>query len=58
MSYSYLEPLYDILFSVIFIGETLSFHQIIGGLFILGSTYIGEMLKDRKLSKEKDPIQI
>ena len=50
VSYSYLEPLFGILFSVIFIGETLTFPQIIGGLLILGSTYSGEMLKDRKLS--------
>lgn len=46
VSYSYLEPLFGILFSVIFVGETLTFHQIIGGILILGSTYIGEMLKD------------
>jgi len=58
MSYSYLEPLFAILFSVIFIGETLIFPQIIGGILILGSTYIGEMLKDRRISKEKDPIQM
>jgi drug/metabolite transporter (DMT)-like permease len=58
VSYSFLEPLFDILFSIIFIGETLTFPQIIGGFLILSSTYIWEMLKDRKLSKEKDPIQI
>ena len=53
VSYSYLEPLFGILFSVIFVGESLTFPQIIGGILILGSTFIGEMLKDRKLSKEK-----
>ena len=53
VSYSYLEPLFGILFSVIFVGETLTFPQIIGGILILGSTYIGEMLKD-KISKEKN----
>jgi drug/metabolite transporter (DMT)-like permease len=58
VSYSFLEPLFGILFSVIFVGEKLTFTQIIGGALILGSTYIGEMLKDRKLSKEKDPIQV
>lgn len=57
VSYSYLEPLFGILFSVIFVGERLRFPQIIGGILILGSTYIGEMLKDRKLSKEKGAIQ-
>jgi drug/metabolite transporter (DMT)-like permease len=53
VSYSYLEPLFGILFSVIVVGEKLTFHQIIGGVLILGSAYIGEMLKDRKLFKEK-----
>jgi len=46
--YSYLEPLFGILFSVIFIGEKLTFLQIIGGTLILGSTYIGEILKNKK----------
>lgn len=58
VSYSYLEPLFGILFSMVFVGEALSFPQIVGGLLILGSTYTGEILKDRKLSKEKDPIQL
>jgi drug/metabolite transporter (DMT)-like permease len=48
VSYSYLEPLFGILFSVIVVGEKLTVLQIIGGFFILGSTYIGEMLKDRE----------
>ncbi|MEL7656384.1 MAG: DMT family transporter [Bacillota bacterium] len=48
VSYSYLEPLFGILFSVIFIGETLTYLQMIGGIMILGSTYLGEMLKNRK----------
>ena len=51
VSYSYLEPLFGILFSVIFIGESLTLPQIMGGILILGSAYSGEMLKDRKLSK-------
>jgi drug/metabolite transporter (DMT)-like permease len=53
VSYSYLEPLFGILFSVIVIGEKLMILQIIGGVLILGSTYIGEMLTDRKICKEK-----
>jgi Predicted permeases len=48
VSYSYLEPLFGILFSMLFVGEILTFPQIIGGILILGSTYIGEILKDRK----------
>jgi drug/metabolite transporter (DMT)-like permease len=58
VSYSYLEPLFGILFSVLFVGEILTFPQIIGGILILGSTYIGEMLKDRKLSQEKYSAQM
>ena len=53
VSYSYLEPLFGILFSVIFIGERLMVPQIIGGILILGSTFVGEMLKDRIPSKAK-----
>ncbi len=56
VSYSYFEPLFGILFSVIFIGETLTFPQIIGGVLILGSTFVGEMIKDKKLFKEKNSI--
>jgi len=48
VSYSFLEPLFGILFSVIFIGETLTLPQIIGGILILGSAYVGEVLKDKK----------
>ena len=58
VSYSYLEPLFGILFSVIFIGEALTFPQIVGGVLILGSTFIGEMLKNRKVLKEKVPAQM
>jgi len=53
ISYSYLEPLFGILFSVIFMGETLIFTQIIGGILILGSTFIGEMLKNRGYLEKK-----
>lgn len=59
VTYSYLEPLFGIMFSVLFVGETLTFIQIIGAILILGSTYIGEMIKNR-ISNEKDikPIAI
>lgn len=48
VSYSYLEPLFGILFSVIVVDEVLTPLQIVGGVFILGSTFIGERFKDRK----------
>jgi len=50
VSYSFLEPLFGILFSVVFFGEALMFAQIIGGIMILGSTYAGEMVKNRETS--------
>ncbi len=48
VSYSFLEPLFGILFSVIFIGEIVTFPQMIGGILILGSNYIGERLKRQR----------
>jgi drug/metabolite transporter (DMT)-like permease len=56
VSYSFLEPLFGIVFSVLFIGETLTLPQIIGGILILGSTYVGEMLKNRRT--KNTPVQI
>lgn len=58
VSYSYLEPLFGILFSVIIVGEQFTMLQIIGGVFILGSTFIGEMLKNKKIAKAKEPAQM
>ena len=52
VSYSYLEPLFSILFSVIFVGEKLKMFQMIGGLLILGSTYIGEVFKGKWVSEK------
>ena len=52
VSYSYLEPLFGILFSVLFAGEHLTFLQITGGFLILGSTFAGEMVKARKPYRE------
>ena len=52
VSYSYLEPVFSIVLSVIFLSEVLSTNQIIGGILILGSTYISEYTKN-KTSDEK-----
>ena len=57
VSYSFLEPLFGILFSMIFLGENLTTAQIIGGMMILGSTYIGEVLKGRKLPENNTSAQ-
>ena len=48
VSYSYLEPLFGILFSVLVVGEVLTPQQILGGILILGSTFIGEQIKSRQ----------
>jgi drug/metabolite transporter (DMT)-like permease len=59
VTYSYLEPLFGILLSVLFLRETLSGVQIAGGLLILGSTYAGEMIKSRRLNAvAKDPAAV
>ncbi len=52
VSYSFLEPLFGILFGVIFLSERITFPQLIGGVLILGSTYVGEIMKDRKIPQE------
>lgn len=52
VSYSYLEPLFGILFSVIIVGETLSIFQTLGGALILGSTFMGEILKGKTITRE------
>ncbi len=57
VSYSYLEPLFGIFFSVIFIGESLSPPKIVGGILILGSTFLGEAYKDRKLIGKRTPVK-
>ena len=48
VTFSYFEPLSSILLGVVFLSETLSLVQIVGGLLILGSTYIGELIKYRQ----------
>lgn len=45
VSFSYLEPVFGILLSVVFVGEVLSVNQIVGGVLILGSTFLSESVK-------------
>ena len=52
VSYSYLEPLCGILFSVLVVGETLSIFQTLGGALILGSTFMGEILKGKAITQK------
>jgi len=44
VSYSYLEPVFGIILSVVILGELISINQIMGGILILGSTYFENML--------------
>lgn len=53
VSYSYLEPMFGIAFSLLLLGDRLTFLQIGGGILILGSTYIGEVLKSKRAKKPK-----
>ncbi len=43
VAYSYLEPLFAIIFGFLLIGERLTIYQVIEGLLIIGSTYLGEV---------------
>ena len=49
--FGYLEPLSALVFSVVFLGETLDFVQIIGAMLILGGAAFGELFR-RKIKKE------
>ncbi len=51
ITYSYLEPLFSILLSVLFLNETLSINQVIGGSLILGFTFFGEYYYIKKNKK-------
>ncbi|HEX3011838.1 MAG TPA: EamA family transporter [Syntrophomonadaceae bacterium] len=48
VSYSYLEPVFGIILSVVILGELISINQIIGGILILGSTYFENILGNLK----------
>ena len=54
VTYSYLEPLFGILCSVLFLGESLTFAQIAGGILILGSTFCGEWLQTRRANSRTE----
>lgn len=43
---SYIDPISAVFISAIFLGETMTLIQIIGGLLILGSTFLGEIIKN------------
>lgn len=39
---SYIDPISAVLLSALFLGESMGFIQLIGGIFVLGSTFISE----------------
>jgi len=45
----YLEPLSALLFSAAFLGETLSFLQLIGAVLILGGAAFGELFRQKQV---------
>ncbi|MGZ4160834.1 MAG: DMT family transporter [Neobacillus sp.] len=42
---SYIDPISAVVFAALFLGESMNFLQIIGGLLILGSTFLSERLE-------------
>lgn len=50
-TYSYLEPAFGIILSLLVLREMMTLSQVIGAGLILGSTYLGEYAKSRKLSR-------
>ena len=45
---SYIDPITAVLISALFLGEQLTIFQIIGGILILGSTFISEIQGKKK----------
>lgn len=47
-SYSYLEPAFGIILSMLILHETMTIQQMVGVVLILGSTYFGEYMRSLK----------
>ena len=50
--YSYVDPISAIIMSSILLNERMSFLQIMGGILILGSTFISEIYSQKTIQKE------
>lgn len=50
--YSYVDPIFAIFMSAIVLNESMSLLQVIGGILILGSTFISEVYSDKIKSQE------
>jgi drug/metabolite transporter (DMT)-like permease len=52
---SYIDPISAVIMAAIFLGESMSIVQIIGGILILGSTFVSEKL-DMKIQAKKEKV--
>jgi drug/metabolite transporter (DMT)-like permease len=52
---SYIDPISAVIMAAIFLGESMSIIQIIGGILILGSTFVSEKL-DMKMKAKKEGV--
>lgn len=49
VSFCFLEPIFGIILSIMFLAERITLMQLLGGVLILGSTFLGEYLQSRKI---------
>jgi RarD protein len=52
---SYIDPISAVIMAAVFLGESMSIIQIIGGVFILGSTFVSEKV-DMKVQSKKEGV--
>ncbi|MEX1377812.1 MAG: DMT family transporter [Eubacteriales bacterium] len=57
VTFGYLEPIFGILIGMVVLGERLSTVQILGGMIILGSTYLGEYLKYKRQILQMEAVR-
>jgi RarD protein len=53
---SYIDPIFAVLLAALLLGESMSFIQIMGGIFILGSTYLSERLEFKRYTNSKNAV--
>ena len=51
--YSYIDPIFAIILSSIFLREKMTLLQVIGGVLILGSTFFSELISAKSKNTEK-----
>lgn len=55
--FSYIDPISAVMMAAIFLSESMSAAQVIGGVFILGSTYLSERKGIKLFKRERNSIQ-